>query len=31
VPLGGMLDALHGLEAGDLAGKVMIVPSASAS
>ena len=29
VPLGGMLDALHGLESGDLAGKVMIVPSAS--
>lgn len=29
VPLGGVLDALRGLEAGDLAGKVMIVPSAS--
>ncbi len=29
VPLGGMLDALHGLESGDLAGKVMIVPAAS--
>jgi len=29
VPLAGMLDALHGLEAGDLAGKVMIVPAAS--
>ena len=29
VPLAGMLDAIHGLEAGDFAGKVMIVPSAS--
>ncbi|MFM8304820.1 MAG: zinc-binding dehydrogenase [Actinomycetota bacterium] len=29
VPLAGMLDALHGLESGDLAGKVMIVPAAS--
>ena len=28
VPLAGMLDALHGLESGQLAGKVMIVPSA---
>ena len=27
VPLGGVLDALHGLESGDLAGKVMIVPN----
>ena len=27
VPLVGMLDALRGLEAGDLAGKVMIVPN----
>ena len=26
VPLGGLIDAIHGLEAGDLAGKVMIVP-----
>lgn len=28
-PLAGMLDAIHGLEAGEYAGKVMIVPSAS--
>jgi (R,R)-butanediol dehydrogenase/meso-butanediol dehydrogenase/diacetyl reductase len=26
VPLSGVLDALHGLESGELAGKVMIVP-----
>lgn len=29
IPLGGMIDAIHGLEAGDLAGKVMIVPGGS--
>jgi hypothetical protein len=28
-PLAGVLDAIHGLEAGEYAGKVMIVPSAS--
>ncbi|MEI8002038.1 MAG: alcohol dehydrogenase catalytic domain-containing protein [Actinomycetes bacterium] len=28
VPLVGMLEALHGLERGDLAGKVMVVPGA---
>lgn len=29
VPLDGLLDAIHGLEAGELAGKVMIVPTES--